>query len=192
MVTSAIIYGLLITFINSVFELTSFNTYNVCLCREKAESPKLLFTFITTTLPQLTIQLTIIILDISCFYLVKKQKNNRQKSKVQKLIYEKHSNILTEIPFRASLISTSIFLLQVLGHIVIASRLQPLEKYAFVIILVKVTSIWKNPLIATFTFRVNEENRKRNADEERERKRQWEIQDAVKRKQERIAMRELG
>ena len=159
----------------------------MCLFREKAENPKLAFTFLSTTLPQLSIQVAVIVLDISCFFIVQKQRKTPPDSKVQRRIHKKHTNILAEIPFRATLISTFTFLLQVVGHIVIASRLQPLEKYAFVTLLVKVTSIWKNPLIATLTFRVNEENRRRNADEERERKRDLEIQDALMRKQERTS-----
>ena len=107
------------------------------MCREKAENPKLVFTFLSTTLPQLSLQLTIIVLDISCFYIVQKQRKNPPDSKVQRRIHKKHTNILAEIPFRASLISTFTFFLQVVGHIVIASRLQPLEKYAFVTLLVK-------------------------------------------------------
>ena len=63
-------------------------------------------------------------------------------------------------------------------------KLDPLEKYFFVIILTRIQDTLRNPLIAKFLFNINDENRQRNALEERERNQQREIQDALKRRQE--------
>ena len=53
------------------------------------------------------------------------------------------------------------------------------------VIMTKVYDTLQNPLIATCSFKINDENRQRNVDEERERKRQKEVQDALKRRAER-------
>ena len=49
----------------------------------------------------------------------------------------------------------------------------------------RINDILRNPLVAIYTFKINEETRRKNADKERERKRQIEIQDAVNRRKER-------
>ena len=186
-ITAAIIYALLILFIDSFFDLQSYNAHNVCVHRENVEKPpSMLVVQLTTALPRLTFQLATIVLDVLCFYDVQKQKSTGQKSKIRKQIQEKHTSILAEIPFRASLISSFILFLQIIVQILIGMEwIQPMEKYALVFICVRATSIWRNPLIATCAFRVNEENRKRNAEEERIKRRNSEIQDALKRREAR-------
>ena len=44
--------------------------------------------------------------------------------------------------------------------------------------------ILRNPLVAIFTFKINDATRQKNAEEERKRKREFEIQDALKRRKE--------
>ena len=183
-----IFYVLLLSFTNSYFELNSFNIFSVCLYKEETESPKLLFNFISTTLPIFTLLTVTIALDISCFFFVLNRRNTVQDIQTQFQINQNHSNILDDIPFRASLISTFVYLILITGYFIISiENIHPLEKYVSVIIICRVNDICKSPLIATCAFKVNDENRQRNSAEERERKRQLEIQDALRRRAERLA-----
>ena len=89
-----------------------------------------------------------------------------------------------EIPLRATIISILLFIPYFLTYIILGiQKLDPLEKYFFVIILTRIQDTLRNPLIAKFLFNINDENRQCNALEERERNQQREIQDALKRRQ---------
>ena len=89
-----------------------------------------------------------------------------------------------EIPLRATIISTLLFIPYITAYAVMGiEKLDPLEKYFFVIILTRIQDTLRNPLIVKFLFNINDLNRQRNALEERERNQQREIQDALKRRQ---------
>ena len=189
-ISAAVSYVILLSFTNAYFDLKSFNIFSVCLNRETTENPKLLFNMITTTLPILSLLTITIALDISCFFFVLNRRNTIQDIQSRFQMHQNHSYILADIPFRASLISTFVYLVLIIGYFIISTEnVHPLEKYVSVIILCRVIDICKSPLIATCAFKVNDENRHRNSEEERERKRQLEIQDALKRRAERLAMK---
>ena len=91
-----------------------------------------------------------------------------------------------EIPLRATIISTLLFFLYIFAYTVNGvEKLDPLEKFFFVVTLTRIQDTSRNPLIAKFLFNINDQNRRRNDLEERERNRQKEITDALKRRQQR-------
>ena len=91
-----------------------------------------------------------------------------------------------EIPLRATIISTLLFFLYIFAYTVNGvEKLDPLEKFFFVVTLTRIQDTSRNPLITKFLFNINDQNRRRNDLEERERNRQKEITDALKRRQQR-------
>ena len=93
--------------------------------------------------------------------------------------------VIDEMPIRSSLINTLflfqyLFLIIFLGYIGRALKFQKLEIRGFMSIPYFMMSIIRTWLVATLTFKKNDANRqRRNADEEREQRRQIEIQDAL-------------
>ena len=69
-------------------------------------------------------------------------------------------------------------------------NIQPQEKYLVATIGAQWYKILRNPLVAVFTFKINDATRQKNADEERNRKRDFEIQDALKRLKRRKELRQ--
>ena len=67
---------------------------------------------------------------------------------------------------------------------VIITKYSATRKYLVATIGAQWYKILRNPLVAVFTFKINDATRQKNADEERNRKRDFEIQDALKRRKE--------
>ena len=63
-----------------------------------------------------------------------------------------------------------------------SQNIQPPEKYLVALIGSQLEKILRNPLVAIFTFKINDATRQKNAAEERKRKQNIEIQDALKRR----------
>ena len=63
-----------------------------------------------------------------------------------------------------------------------SQNIQPQEKYLVATIGAQLYKILRNPLVAIFTFKINDATRQKDADEERKRKQEIEIQDALKRR----------
>ena len=99
--------------------------------------------------------------------------------------------VIDEMPIRSSLINTLflfqyLFLIIFLGYIGRALKFQKVEIRGFISIPYFMMSIIRTWLVATLTFKKNDANRqRRNADEEREQRRQIEIQDALRKRQTR-------
>ena len=176
-----ILYGIIITFINAYFNLWSFNIYTVCYIGPEGTDQKVAFNVITVLLPVIVLVISSCSLDLSCFVFLQQRRSSVHPTTQPNSIPQGNS---LEIPLRATIISTLLFIPYILIYIILGTRkLDPLEKYFFVIILTRIQDTLRNPLIAKFLFNINDQNRQRNALEERERKRQEEIQDAMKRRQ---------
>ena len=176
-----ILYGIIITFINAYFNLWSFNIYTVCYIGPEGTDQKVAFNVITVLLPVIVLVISSCSLDLSCFVFLQQRRSSVHPTTQPNSIPQGNS---LEIPLRATIISTLLFIPYILIYIILGTRkLDPLEKYFFVIILTRIQDTLRNPLIAKFLFNINDQNRQRNALEERERKRQKEIQDAMKRRQ---------
>ena len=210
-----ILYGILIIFINVYFNLWSFNIYTVCYIGPEATDQKVAFNVITVLIPVIVSVIFSCFMDLSCFVFIHQRSSttsnlNRSSppSQVNSVttvnlfnffISSRNNSVhpttqpkpiphqvnSVEIPLRATIISTLLFIPYISIYIVLGiEKLDPLEKYFFVIILTRIQDTLRNPLIAKFLFNINDLNRQRNALEERERNRQREIQDALKRRQE--------
>ena len=99
--------------------------------------------------------------------------------------------IIDEMPIRSSLINTLflfqyIFVIIFIGYIGRTLKFQKLEIRSFISIPYWTMSIFRTWLVVTLTFKKNDANRQRNADEEREQRRQIEIQEALRKRQTRI------
>ena len=93
--------------------------------------------------------------------------------------------VFSDIPLRATLISTHLFLVGIVVYSVLSSQnILPPEKYLVALIGSQLEKILWNPLVAIFTFKINDATRQKNAAEERKRKQEIEIQDALKRRKE--------
>ena len=177
-----ILYGIIITFINAYFNLWSFNIYTVCYIGPEGTDQKVAFNVITVLLPVIVLVLASCFLDSSCFVFLQQRRSSSVHPTTQPNSIPQGNSL--EIPLRATIISTLLFIPYILIYIILGTRkLDPLEKYFFVIILTRIQDTLRNPLIAKFLFNINDQNRQRNALEERERKRQKEIQDAMERRQ---------
>ena len=172
------------TSINAYFNLQSFNVYSVCLLREKADFPQVAFNFITVLMPVISVMVLTNAMDLSSYFwlqnrvLVTRQLNKEGHHHL--LVHEEHNNI----PLNASVICSLLFIPHLVGFCVVGSEsIQPLEKYFLAIMVIRLNDVIRNPLIAKCAFRINDSN----AAENRERKRQVEIQDALQRRQERKA-----
>ena len=165
-----LLYGLLIAFINSYFELRSFNIYSVCLEGQKAQMNHVTFNIFTVLLPLLFVVATTNFMDFSSYLWLQRTVHPEQ---------ENQGCIVNDIPLRATLISTHLLLLYIGGFVVLGSQnISPAEKYLVAIIATRINDMLRNPLVAIYTFKINDETRQKNAIEERERKRQIEIKNA--------------
>ena len=175
--TLFLFYGLVMTFINAYLKLRSYNIYSVCLEGHKAQMNTLVFNIFSVMLPIATLTLATTFMDFSCYFWLQKTDNHH---------HEKcHGCVITDIPIRATVISTYLLLPYLLVYLVLSSQLQPVDKYLVAIVGTRINDTLRNPLVATCTFKINDETRQKNAETERERKRQKEIQDALDRRKER-------
>ena len=178
--TLLLLYGVNLTFINSHFELRSFNTYSVCLEGANAKNPKLLFNGLTVVLPVVIMVIAAGIVDLSCYFWLLKRDSSIERQRCLK----------NDIPLRATAISTSLHALFIVGFIILGrKKVQPIQKYLFAVVGARIGNILRNPLTAFFTFKINDATRQKNAAKERERKRQAEIREAGRQRKEKIQLK---
>ena len=186
-ILSLILYTILITFINAFFEFKSFNVFNVCLNQEKAEFPNVAFNIISCLVPVLFFIILTNVLDVSSYIWLQTRigpatRSNSIKDSIFKGSDTNPNAPNVDIPLKASLISSTLFIPIFVAYIIIGSdRIQPLEKYFVGILCLRLTDAIRNPLTASCTFRVNSAN----AAEDRERNRQVVINEALRQRQER-------
>ena len=141
--------------------------------------------------PSLSIMVLTNSLDLSSYFWLKnrihvtKHTNKSSKGSVNQVQENHHNNI----PIHASVICSLLFIFHLFGFVVVGAQgVQPVEKYLLVIVLTRLNDAIRNPLIATCAFRINDSN----AAEDRERKRQLVIEDALKRRHERADAKDAG
>ena len=139
---------------------------------------KPIFNVMTVLVPIIIVVVITCIMDYSCYLRLHRIHPNDRV----------HSNEEIQgciIPLRATLISTHLFLVGIVVYAVLSSKnIQPPEKYLVATIGAQWYKILRNPLVAIFTFKINDATRQKNAVEERKRKREFQIQDALKRRKE--------
>ena len=118
------------------------------------------------------------------------QKNQIQPSNENLVQNNETRKTIDEMPIRSSLINTLflfqyIFVIIFIGYIGRTLKFQKLEIRSFISIPYWTMSIFRTWLVVTLTFKKNDANRQRNADEEREQLRQIEIQEALRKRQTR-------
>ena len=142
---------------------------------------RVIFNVLTVLVPIIIVVIVTCIMDYSCYRWLHRIHPNG----------EIQGCVLSDIPLRATLISTHLFLVGIIVYAVLSSRnIQPQEKYLVATIGAQWYKILRNPLVAVFTFKINDATRQKNADEERNRKRDFEIQDALKRLKRRKELRQ--
>ena len=134
---------------------------------------RVIFNVLTVLVPIIIVVIVTCIMDYSCYRWLHRIHPNG----------EIQGCVLSDIPLRATLISTHLFLVGIVVYAVLSSQnIQPQEKYLVATIGAQLYKILRNPLVAIFTFKINDATRQKDADEERKRKQEIEIQDALKRR----------
>ena len=169
-----LLYGVICTFINSHFELQSYNIYNVCLHGENAKKNKILFNCLTIMLPVVIMVIAAGVVDLLSYFWLQKRENNSRREYIK-----------NDIPLRATAISTSLHAIFIFVFVILGiQKVQPIDKYLIATVLIRIDNILRNPLTAVFfTFTINDETRRENVAKERERKRQAVIQDALRQRE---------
>ena len=121
--------------------------------------------------------------DLKCLLLVRSYRNQISESIFQFSQHE-HRHILYEIPMRATIINSSYLLMTVIMAPIIVTYGEEF-KIASILILILI----KTPIMIMLTFRVNAKTARVNKEEEREWKRQVEIETAKQKKADRLARR---
>ena len=168
-----VIYGVSITFLNSYFELKSYNNYTVCLEGPQAKINNVTFNVLTVLAPLMIYVIVTSALDISSY--LKLQNSVGPMEDYQSCTFN------ADIPLRASLFDTHLLMLYFSVYIILgANNVQPLEKYLVAVIGIRIKDIVRNPLILTYALKRSEEIRERfAAQEDREKRRQKEIFKAI-------------
>ena len=133
-----------------------------------------------------SIVLCTICFDLKCLQLVRSFRNQANESNFQ-FPKREHRHILYEIPLRATIINGCFIITAVImAPFVITSGKESKILGAFILTF----SLIKTPIMILLTFRVNAATARVDLDEERERKRQVEIDEARQKQAERLARRE--
>ena len=162
-----------ITFLNSYFELKSYNIHTVCLKGPQAKINNVTFNIVTILVPLLAYVIVVSILDILSY--------KRLQSSVGPMEDYQSCTFNADIPLRASLFDSHLLMLYFLVYIVMgANNVGPLDKYLVAVIGIRIKDMIRNPLILTYALKRSEEIRERfAAQEDREKRRQKEIFKAI-------------
>ena len=123
--------------------------------------------------------------DLKCLLLVRSYRNQISESIFQFSQHE-HRHILYEIPMRATIINSSYLLMTVIMAPIIVTYG---EEFKIASVLILISLLIKTPIMIMLTFRVNAKTARVNKEEEREWKRQVEIEEAKQKKADRLARR---
>ena len=163
------LYSFLVLVINYYFDLKLSNIINVCLGQENTSSSIIWLNFTLTLLPVVTASISSCIIDIRSYLLIRKGGNKNYSG----------------LPLRASLLS-SFLILPYLFAAVILLRIKSIEiKYMAMIYNCLFFTTIRIPLVLRFGLKRNEINQQINQNEDREQRRQLEIEEALKRRQAR-------
>eukprot|EP00093_Oithona_nana_P010818 10818.XXX_532590_533825_1 [CDS] Oithona nana genome sequencing. len=113
-----LLYGVICTFINSHFELQSYNIYNVCLHGENAKKNKILFNCLTIMLPVVIMVIAAGVVDLLSYFWLQKRENNSRREYIK-----------NDIPLRATAISTSLHAIFIFVFVILGiQKVQPIDK----------------------------------------------------------------
>ena len=169
-----LIYSVSVTSLSGIFGWNASAVVNVCLYGfnpiEKFSASRILTELVPMSM-LLIISLSTATMDTACYFKIKSAPNAPQ----------------TQIPLKASLLSSFLIIPYLIGMIVLRNifGFSSVEKYVFMNSIIFFFTLIRNPLILNFTVKVNEVNQQINLEEERERKRQIEIQEAIAKREER-------
>ena len=179
---------LLIIFItNAIFDMRWITIYNHCTGVTKEIS----WMGISTHLAQVMIIIATIHLDIKCLKLVRRIRNHPNptvnvQSNQQGTQERRH--LLHEIPMRSTILNIGL-ILDYLVTLTIGSHSG--ESLTSATIGVLVMSLIKTPVSVFWTVRVNEVNARIDKDKDREQRRQLEVQEALKNREQRRRLQSM-
>ena len=113
---------------------------------------KPIFNILTVLMPIIIVVIITCIMDYSCYLWLHRVHHNEE---IQGCVF-------SDIPLRATLISTHLFLVGIVVYSVLSSQnILPPEKYLVALIGSQLEKILWNPLVAIFTFKINDATRQK-------------------------------
>ena len=167
---------LIMVITDAIFEMRWFAAYNHCI----GITNKMAWMGIWAHLVRVLIILTTMYLDIKCLKLVRKIRNHPLQSD-QRTQEQRH--VLHEIPMRSTLLN---FIMILILLVTISIGLQGGEHLTTGTIGLLVALLIKSPVSVFWTVRVNETNARIDKDKERESRRKLEVEEALKKREQRM------
>ena len=167
---------LIMVITDAIFEMRWFAAYNHCM----GITNKMAWMGIWAHLVRVLIILTTMYLDIKCLKLVRKIRNHPLQSD-QRIQEQRH--VLHEIPMRSTLLN---FIMILIFLVTISIGLQGGEHLTTGTIGLLVALLIKSPVSVFWTVRVNETNARIDKDKERESRRKLEVEEALKKREQRM------
>ena len=161
---------------STIYDLKIFNIYNLCYWGEKTEKSKFMLIFLFLLLPFLIKTSLTVYLDVRCYQIAKKSKSVQSRQ------------ILNNIPLRTTIISSVACFVWLSITIVLGNsskNLTPSVKFFLVFIPLLLLDAFRNPLMVLFSFKVNQINQHVDPEQAREQRRQMEIEDAKRSRENR-------
>ena len=177
-------YALIVVILNSIFDLRAFNIYSICVDGTDAQQPNVILTLFLILLPLMIMISVTCIMDFTC--LVWLMSRRAVQPDTEDTAAVGCITIIDEIPLRATVINTLLLMPYLITSIALSrGDINPLEKYLIAILSYRFNDVIRSPLIATCTFKINNENMRRSRARQREINRQKEIQSALVKRRER-------
>ena len=167
---------LIMVITDAIFEMRWFAAYNHCI----GITNKMAWMGIWAHLVRVLIILTTMYLDIKCLKLVRKIRNHPLQSD-QRTQEQRH--VLHEIPMRSTLLN---FIMILILLVTISIGLQGGEHLTTGTMGLLVALLIKSPVSVFWTVRVNETNARIDKDKERESRRKLEVEEALKKREQRM------
>ena len=167
---------LIMVITDAIFEMRWFAAYNHCI----GITNKMAWMGIWAHLVRVLIILTTMYLDIKCLKLVRKIRNHPLQSD-QRTQEQRH--VLHEIPMRSTLLN---FIMILIFLVTISIGLQGGEHLTTGTMGLLVALLIKSPVSVFWTVRVNETNARIDKDKERESRRKLEVEEALKKREQRM------
>ena len=167
---------LIMVITDAIFEMRWFAAYNHCM----GITNKMAWMGIWAHLVRVLIILTTMYLDIKCLKLVRKIRNHPLQSD-QRTQEQRH--VLHEIPMRSTLLN---FIMILILLVTISIGLQGGEHLTTGTMGLLVALLIKSPVSVFWTVRVNETNARIDKDKERESRRKLEVEEALKKREQRM------
>ena len=175
---------LIMVITNAIFDMRWNHIYNHCTGVTKEIS----WMGISTHLAQVMIIIATIHLDIKCLKLVRRIRNHPNPTVNVQQGTQERRHLLHEIPMRSTILNIGL-ILDYLVTLTIGSHSG--ESLTSATIGVLVMSLTKTPVSVFWTVRVNEVNARIDKDKDREQRRQLEVQEALKNREQRRRLQSM-